>query len=87
MPFIWICAVSAEAQVANEATVQHYWDNHLRRWHRSPSACVTDKADLHTPNIQQFQMRILEGPCWQDRRPSPILQQIRDLRTGPSPNP
>ena len=55
MPFVWIPAVAAVAQVADEATIQHFCDHHLRRWRRAPITCVTSKAEYYTPDTNPFQ--------------------------------
>ena len=65
MPYVWIPAVSHEAQIYHEATFQHFWDNNLRRWRRTPLACVTDRGDYFTPDAHKFQA--LTNRIWQNR--------------------
>ena len=65
MPYVWIPAVSHEAQIYHEATFQHFWDNNLRRWRRTPLVCVTDKGGYFTPDAHKFQA--LTNRIWQNR--------------------
>lgn len=51
IPFVWIPAVSNEAAIVTELAFQHFWDDQLHRWRRTPVTCVAHEFQKLTRRV------------------------------------